>query len=268
LFESGYDKINNSITLVAYTGATVAGVTNLFIKAPSINNGTIPLYISGPGKTQEGVNLFLQALPPYQINQHIPLLVRGAAVGGVNAMRQLYAPLYMGPSPIPSETLNLYLHAISAQGKVFSPLDLFIRSDTPKIARSIPLFVQNNQQENSGTLYLSVSGLGKNPGYVPISEQVNLFIGASGGGSPYASPVSINSLIPLYTSGGIQALVGANSTENAIPLYLMTSPANVLSMSSNLYMSGGVPPSMNSTVSLVIPKTYMQLITNLYMHGF
>jgi len=217
-----------SLTLVAGNAITGEEMTsmNLFINGggPLPDSASIPLYIESKG-TGSGMPLYVHSWAA-GIGENTATLITPGSV---------WNPVFF-TDPIPL--------TISGRIQVNVPLNLFLKSDTPTTAATIPLFVYNSGLNKGLSLYARGYGFGD-----PYAE------GLQGGQAAYTN-------MPLFINREF------NSLAAWIPMTVWTSEgisSGVVPMYTHGYAgigSGGIPLSMAPSY------TNINNMTQLYTHGF
>lgn len=246
----------------------------LFIKGPLAFNKSTTLYTAGGMLTHyskstnlylwagdgacEYMNLFVRALPPASYAGNNPLVVTGSVFPSQHAV----VPLSIVGSQI-AEYMNLVIQG-KDHGGTSKVLRLMVVGGNPLKGGVTPLYVHNTGQflDDGATLY--VRGLGQNPGYMPQSESVNLFVqrGPNAGITFYVENKSSAVVANLFING-VPAL------SDSLPL-IMAGEGREVNMASPLCVTGEEFYITNSATTLVVPGTvgFVAERATLYINGF
>lgn len=187
-------------------------------------------------------------------------------------------------------------------GGTSTPMNLVIAGGRPQAANNLPLILFNSEEAATRSLRMFIKGAGSNPGYAPLSEDMNLHLerGPNAGMHLFLCNTNFGKSMPLYIRGtgfvdtyleppvetipaSIFGLNGFNivrfnvqsisdlehSTTPFVPLYI-NGYGGIVNDSVDLFISGALPVGLNSQVTLVIPSVagIPAKTLPLYVNGF
>lgn len=263
LLTSGHQTFNNNISLILYMATIAGGTVPLSISGPTANSNYTSLYIYGPNPTFNNLNLFLKTDTIPIINNIIPAYMYGGS-GGLYPISLNSMSLFMEPSPPVNRYMNLYIDGVRYKVSNASSLNLILKSGPPESKLYSPLFIMNDQSEIFNYSDLYIRGLGKNPGYHPSDDVLNLTVEGTGSGS-LISPIFKNLITTLSINGVVNF---SASYYNVMPLYMEVIDGYSINANSALYIDGINPPISYNSIPLIIYKTSLTKTISLYVHGF
>jgi hypothetical protein len=189
--------------------------------------------------------------------------------------------------------MNLSIFGMSS-GATSEMMNMFIEGSNTNAYASTPLFIQNSNGSLTKRTTLYIEGTGQNAGYVPIGEDLNLFVcrGPNAGITLFVCNTQNIATTPLFIAGSIPistrdvfsnpgTLYGvtryktnkygaAQNLHNMSPTLFISGFGDAVTASVSLYIVGNAPIQTTSNVNLVIPKVAGLTPKNLtlYINGF
>ncbi len=232
-------------------GAT--GVNLYTVNALGGNNSATMFMPSVAGSGQ-GMSLFLKQIPPPSSYKTADLFVFSATTPTIYDVFSLYTKSY------PSNGMTLFIQADdSATNR--KGMDLFLKSDTPSVAATTPLYIENAYQSGFKSVKLFIKGDGTlNNGYVysgstslyiqrPTDNGFTLFVK----GNSVASGVDMSVKGAFYQTAATTMVINGFAPSSTGTFSLYTHGPDILTSGVNLFITG--QPLCSTGVSL-------------YTHGF
>lgn len=286
------DLLNNSIQLFCNSHEAKYGSIPMFLYTGKTEQASIPLYIDGPRIEESYSSLYTQG--PFikdglfnmtiggrnnEISNQTSLVIYGwSGDGGVyegllgdnillNDYRLINSLSYGSGGNqnlinLASQPLNLYIE-VDSKGIIHNAINLHIGSKPMSIGYTT-LFIQNENLASYNQADLWIRGLGKNPGYRPSEDNMNLFVNGFGSGD-LISPVFNDNFIDLIINGNIAYIVKYN---RYAPLYINSPNSIKVDDDATLYIGGETNPITTNTIPLFVYKPILVKNTTLYIHGF